>query len=44
VTAGDVLDARHLEGVLAGIALAAAPSTGFAGPPPPFHGGGSADC
>ena len=35
VVASDVLDDERLDGVLASIVLAAAPSTGFAGPPPP---------
>ena len=34
-SATDVLNDRTVEGVLASIALAATPSTGFAGPPPP---------
>ena len=35
VMARDVLDNELLDGVLESIARAAAPSTGFAGPPPP---------
>nr|WP_299644729.1 DUF559 domain-containing protein [Devosia sp.] len=38
VLASDVLDPKHLEAVCKSIVLAAAPSTGFAGPPPPLRG------
>jgi len=40
VPARDVLDNKGLENVLLTIMNAAAPSTAFGGPPPPFHGGG----
>jgi very-short-patch-repair endonuclease len=40
VTARDVLNEKGLENVLLTIMDAAAPSTAFGGPPPPFHGGG----
>jgi very-short-patch-repair endonuclease len=39
--AKDILDQRSIDDVLVTIAAAAsAPSTGFAGPPPPLRGGG----
>jgi very-short-patch-repair endonuclease len=40
--AKDILNDEALEGVLASIARAAAPSTAFGGPPPPLRGRGAA--